>query len=170
MAIVPADFNLSRTPSVDAWGYLSDNKLSGFLQRDSRLRPALRKIHLLYLLRDIIAPRLDRSTRAEDVLAAGDVPQSYAYLKEFKETAAQRALPYSIVLLPSLASQFGKLASQLRLDDISFVDLSTIRDQFTQDQFQASKFDTHPSAMVHRKIGEALAASILENYLTMKRD
>lgn len=170
MAIVPADFNLSRTPSVDAWGYLSDNKLSGFLPRDSRIRPVLRKVHLLYLLRDVISPRLDKSIRAEDVLAAGQVPDSYSFVREFKETAEQHRLAYRIVLLPSLSSRFGNVASQLQSDGISFLDLSTIRDQFIPEQFQSSKFDTHPSAMVHQKIGHSLAEYLLENHLMTTRD
>jgi hypothetical protein len=165
MAIVPADFNLSRTPTVDAWGYLSDNKLSGFLSRDSRLRLVLRKFHLLYLLRDIIYSWLDNSKRAEDVIASGEVPDSYAYIREFKELAEQHNLPYSITLLPSLKSRFGNVISQLHQDGISFVDLTTLRDKFSAEQFQASKFDTHPSALVHHSIGESLADYIIENHL-----
>ncbi|HMF54809.1 MAG TPA: hypothetical protein VK619_00495, partial [Pyrinomonadaceae bacterium] len=162
---IPTDFNLSRTPSVDAWGYLTDNKLSGFLPGDSSIRLALRKIHTLYLLRDIIYPLTDRSRSAEDILSAGDVPDSYSFLKEFKETAEQHKLAYAVVLLPSLKSQFGNIPAQLRLDGVSFVDLSTLRAQFRPEQFQASRFDTHPSATVHRRIGESLAEYILQNHL-----
>jgi hypothetical protein len=171
MAIVPADFNLSRTPSVDAWGYLTDNKLSGFLPMDSRLRPMLRKIHLLYLLRDIIYPRLYQERSAEQILAAGALPDSYAYIREFKELSVQQRRPYSIVLLPpSRNSDFGNVATQLQQDGITFVDFSFLRDEFTQDQFYASKFDPHPSAMVHKKIGESLAAYILENNFMRARN
>jgi hypothetical protein len=165
MAIVPADFNLSRTPSVDAWGYLSDNKLSGFLPRDSRLRLPLRKIHLLYLLRDIIYNQLDSEKRAEDIITSGEVPDSFTYIREFKEFAEQHKLAYIIVLLPSLRSQFGNVISQLHQDDISFVDLTKIRERFSAEQFQASKFDTHPSAIVHQSIGESLAEYIFEGHL-----
>lgn len=169
MAIVPSDFDLSRTPSVDARGNLSDNKLSGFLPRDIFIRPLLRKIHLFYLLRDVSYPYFDKSKKAERVLAAGDIPESYAHLKAFKEMAERQKLPYGIVLLPSLKSWFGNVASRLRADAISFLDLEILRDRFTQEQFRASKFDTHPSAMVHRAIGESLAEHILANHL-MKRE
>src|SRR5436305_8319480 len=98
MAIVPTDFNLARTPAVDRWGYLTDNKLSGFLPRDSNIRLQLRKIHTLYLLRDIIYPQLDRSSKAEDILAAGTVPDSYSFVKEFKQTAEEQKLAYAVVL------------------------------------------------------------------------
>lgn len=166
MAIIPEDFNLSRTPGVDACGHLTDNKLSGFLPRDSAIRLGLRKLHTLYLLRDIIYARLERSGRSEDILAAGEVPDSYSFVKEFRKTAEQQNLDYAVVLLPSLQSQFGRLPSQLSLDNLSFIDLSSIRAQFTASQFQASRFDIHPSAAVHRRIGESLAAYILKNYLT----
>lgn len=165
MAIIPADFNLSRTPSVDAWGYLSDNKLSGFLHRDSSLRLLLRKVHLLYLLRDIISPRLDNSKSAEEIIAAGEVPDSYAYIKEFAQLAEEHKLAYRLVLLPSLISKFGNVNSQLQRDGIAFVDLSGLRDEFSSEQFRASKFDPHPSAMAHRRLGESLADYLLENQL-----
>lgn len=167
MCIVPADFNLSRTPSVDAWGQLSDNKLSGFLSRDSALRPPLRKLHLLYLLRDLIAPRLETSQRAEGILQEGGVPGSYSYLKAFKESAEQRGAAYRIILLPSLQSTFGNVPALLAQDGIRFLDLSSLRARFNVDQFKASKFDTHPSALVHQSIGNALAAYILDNRLIM---
>jgi hypothetical protein len=170
MAIVPADFNLWRTPAVDAWGYLSDGKLSGFLSRDSRLRLALRKLHLLYLLRDLIYSRLDNGQRAEDVLTAGAIPDSYSYLREFAALAEQSHLAYRLVLLPSLLSRFGNLNAQLQRDGLAFVDLSNLRERFSAEQFRASRFDTHPSAAVHHSIGAALATDILENGLLPTRE
>src|SRR2546423_1637876 len=165
MAIIPSDFDLARTPSVDAGGNLSDKKLSGFLPRDTFLRPVLRKVHLLYLLRDLIYPLFNKSKKAEEILATGEVPDSYSYLKALKETAEQRKLAYRVVLLPSLRSRFGNLNSHLRLDGVLFVDLSSLRDGFRPDQFRASRFDSHPSATVHRAIGESLAEYILASHL-----
>jgi len=169
MAIIPADFNLSRTPAVDAWGYLTDNKLSGFLSKDSRLRLLLRKIHLLYFLRDVIYSRFDKSQTAEGLIESGGVPDSYAYVREFKELAEQHKLAYSIALLPSLRSSFGNVTAQLKQDGMAFVDLSNLRDAFTAEQFQASRFDAHPSALAHRSIGAALAEYILNNQLMTAR-
>jgi hypothetical protein len=165
MALIPADFNLSRTPSVDDWGYLTDSKLSGFLSKDSRLRLLLRKIHLLYFLRDLIYARSDNGQTAEDIIAAGGVPDSYAYIRGFKELAEQHKLAYSIALLPSLQSQFGNVTSQLKKDGVAFVDLTNLRDAFSAEQFRASRFDAHPSALAHRSIGESLAEYILTNQL-----
>ena len=165
MAIIPSDFNLSRTPSVDAWGYLSDKKLSGFLGRDSSIRLPLRKLHILYLLRDIVAPWTDNTRAAEQVLSAGAMPSAYSFVKEFKETAENQRLAYAVVLLPSM-SDFVNVPIQLQRDGVSFVDLSTVRAEFSPDRFHASKFDPHPSASVHRRIGEELARHILEKHLS----
>jgi hypothetical protein len=168
MAIIPSDFNLSRTPSVDAWGYLSDKKLSGFLPRDSAVRLPLRKLHSLYLLRDIISPWVDSNRGAEQILSAREIPNSYSFVREFKGTAEQQKLAYTIVLLPSI-SDFGDVPIQLRRDGVSFVDLSTIRTEFAAERFHAGRFDPHPSALVHKRIGEKLAQYVLENYLGPNR-
>jgi hypothetical protein len=161
IALIPSDFDLDRTPAVDARGYLSDNKLSGFLPRDSFVRVWLRKVHLLYLLRDLIYPRLDKSRKSEEMLAAGELPPSYKFLKDFRATASERGLPYRIILLPSLKSRFHNLSSRLREDDLACIDLESLREKFSATEFRASRFDTHPSAAVHRAIGEALAEDIL---------
>jgi hypothetical protein len=165
LAIIPADFNLARTPGVDSHGYLSDDKLSGFLARDSLARPVLRKFHSLYLLRDVIYPLLDRETKAEDVIAAGGVPDSYSYVKAFAEGAGRGGVDCRVVLLPSLNANFGRVAERLKGDGVPFVDLSSLSEEFTPDEFRASRFDRHPSAAVHRRIGEALAGQILEGGL-----
>jgi hypothetical protein len=166
MAIIPSDFNLSRTPSVDAWGYLSDKKLSGFLPRDSFIRLPLRKLHSLYFLRDTISPWMDKTRGAEQVLSAGEMPSAFSFVREFKETAENQQLAYAVVLLPSI-SDFGNLPLQLQRDNFSFIDLSSVRAEFNLAQFHASRFDPHPSALVHRRIGERLAGYILENHLSV---
>ncbi len=164
MSIIPPDFDLSRTPSVDASGYFTDNKMSGFLSKDSSLRPLLRKVHLLYLLRDITYPRLYGTKNPEDILSAGGLPESYTYIKQFAATADQHRIACRIVLLPS-RSRFMNVSAQLKRDNISFIDVAPLRDEFTPERFQASSFDPHPSAQVHRRIGESLAEHILENRL-----
>jgi hypothetical protein len=161
MAIIPSDFDLDRTPAVDARGYLTDNKLSGFLARDSALRPWLRKVHLLYFLRDLIYPRLDKSRKAEEMLAAGELPPAYKYLNEFRAIATEHRIPYRVVLLPSLKSRFHNFSSRLRAEGLEFVDLEPLSERFSAEQFRSSRFDTHPSAAVHHAIGEALAENVL---------
>ena len=165
LAIIPADFNLARTPGVDSHGYLSDDKLSGFLSRDSRARLVLRRLHSLYMLRDVIYPLLDRGAKAEDVIAAGGVPDSYAFVRAFAQDAARGGVDCRVVLLPSLNSGFRPVVEQLKADGVPFIDLSPLSAEFTPEQFRASRFDRHPSAAVHRRIGEALADRILEDDL-----
>jgi hypothetical protein len=165
LAIIPADFNLARTPGVDAYGYLSDDKLSGFLPGDTRARLVLRKVHTLYLLRDVIYPLLDGSVKAEDVIAAGGVPDSYTFVKEFAEDAGRSGVDYRVVLLPSQGAGFGRVVERLKEDGVSFIDLSRLSEEFTPEQFRASRFDRHPSTAVHKRIGEALADYILEGEL-----
>jgi hypothetical protein len=165
LAIIPADFNLTRTPGLDSYGYLADDKLSGFLARDSRARLVLRKIHALYLLRDVIYPLLDRSPKAEDVIEAGGVPESYSFVRAFAEDARGSGVDYRVVLLPSLNSNFGAVVGRLKGDGVSFVDLSSMSTEFTPEQFRAGRFDRHPSAAVHRTIGEALAEHVIEGGL-----
>jgi len=165
LAIIPADFNLNRTPGIDSYGYLSDDKLSGFLSRDSRARLVLRKLHSLYLLRDVVYPLLDRSTKAEDVIAVGGVPESYSFVKSFAEDAKRSGVDYRVVLLPSQGAGFGGVVERLKTDGVAFVDLSSLSAEFTPEQFRASRFDRHPSARVHRRIGETLADYVLESGL-----
>lgn len=165
LAVIPADFNLARTPGVDSHGYLSDDKLSGFLSRDSRARIVLRRLHSLYLLRDVIYPLLDGGAKAEDVLAAGGVPDSYSYVKAFADDAARVGVDCRVVLLPSQGAGFGPVVERLKGDGVPFVDLSSLSSEFTPEEFRAGRFDRHPSALVHRRIGEALAAHVIESGL-----
>jgi hypothetical protein len=165
MSIIPPDFDLTRTPSIDSWGYLTDNKLSGFLPKDSRVRLYLRKVHLLYLLRDIITSPQSGSRQVQETLSTGALPESYSFIKRFSGTAKRHQLPHAIVLLPTRGGKFARVPAQLKADDIPFVDLSSVENEFTLEQFRASKFDSHPSAIVHRRLGELLAQYILERGL-----
>jgi len=168
MAIIPNDFNLWRTPAVDAAGNLSADYPTGPLSRNSRIKPVLRQIHLLYIIKNVVYPYFDKREKAEELLAQGRLPDSYAYIKKFGSIAEQHQLAYRIVLLPSL-SQFGKLDDQFQRDGISSIDLTGLRNEFTREQFRASRWDPHPSALAHKRIGESLAEYILANNLIKKR-
>jgi hypothetical protein len=144
--------------------------LSAFLAKDSQVRLALRKVHLIYLLRDAIYPLIERTSEAEATLAVGGLPESYKYLREFAVNATRYRLAYGIVLLPSLRSKYGAVPGQLRQDGLSFIDLSALRNEFNEGEFRASQFDTHPSARVHNRIAAALAPHILQNYFPTTQD
>jgi hypothetical protein len=71
--------------------------------------------------------------------------------------AEQRGLPYLIVLLPKQgANVWGSLSARLRQDVVKYLDLSPLGNEFTREQYMASRFDPHPSPAVHHRIGEAL--------------
>ena len=167
MAIIPADFDLARTPAIDGTGYLIDRRLSRFNPADSMTRRALRGLHLAYVLRDagvrwFFKPAAD----FRQALSEGQIPESYRYLREFKSTAEQNRLSYVIALLPGPPGKvWGALPGQLERDRVRHVDLSFLSSEFSEEEYRASRFDPHPSSAVHRRIGEALAAYVREESL-----
>lgn len=169
MAIIPSDFNLARTPTIDESGYLIDQKLSHLSPPGSRARQVLRGIHLTYVLRDIGLLWLFKSLDMAQVLSRGEIPESYRYIQRFKEMAQERGLAYAIVLLPPMRrTSWGSLPDQLTRDRITHVDLSFLWNEFTAEQYRASRFDPHPSAAVHHRIGEALADYVQHNQLKFR--
>ena len=159
MAIIPEDFDLGRAPTVNSEGYLIDRKRSGLLSPDSYIRQLIRNVHSVYLLRDI-AGRILGSRDDVPLTTTDGYSTSYQYLLQFNKTAKEHQEASLIVLLPSMQSEFGQVSSQLYRDNVAFLDLSALRNEFTEQAFKASRFDGHPSAAVHHRIGEALAEYI----------
>jgi hypothetical protein len=156
MAIIPSDFNLSRTPIINAAGYLVDQRIGILL--DSPVREVLRRIHLLYVLREIALPWFSSSQDVGSLLARGEIPESYRYIQRFKETAEQHGFAYLILLLPRMKEKdWGSLPDQLTQDAVIYLDLSTLGKEFTTVEYMASRFDPHASPAVHRRIGESIA-------------
>ncbi|WP_342347354.1 SGNH/GDSL hydrolase family protein [uncultured Nitrospira sp.] len=156
MAIIPQDFNLSRTPIIDAAGYLVDQRIGILL--DSPVREVLRGVHLLYVLREIALPWFSSSQDISSLLSYGEIPDSYRYVQRFKETADQYGLPSLIMLLPRMEENaWGSLSDRLSKDAIKYLDLSSLSKEFTKEEYMASRFDSHASPAVHHRIGEAFA-------------
>ena len=66
--------------------------------------------------------------------------------------------PYVIVLHPRLkGNAWGTLFDRLTHDGITHINLSALGREFIREQDMGSRFDPHPSAAVHRRIGESLA-------------
>jgi hypothetical protein len=85
-----------------------------------------------------------------------------------KNLAESRNVPYLIVDLPSLGSdgsQFAAINNALTRDGVSFYDISNISTKYSADQFKASRFDFHPSRLVHHKIAQLLTKIVEKNYL-----
>jgi hypothetical protein len=158
MAIITLDFNLARTPTIDEEGYLVDRKLYHFSPPGSMIRRALRHIHLIYVLREIGVRWLFPSPDIGQMISRGETPETYEYLRQFRKVAEERGLSYVIVLRPRMRTEgWGPVTDQLTRDRIAYIDLSSLKDKFTEEQYRASRFDPHPSAAVHHRIGEALA-------------
>jgi hypothetical protein len=156
LAMIPQDLNLLRTPGIDAAGYLVDKSVS-FLH-SSVVREVLRPIRLMYVLREVILSWISPSQDYEPsrALERGEIPESYRYVQRFKATAEKYRIPYLVVLLPNTKRTWGSLPSRLAQDGVTHLDLSFLGSEFTREQFVASRFDPHPSAAVHHRIGEAL--------------
>lgn len=166
MAIIPSDFNLARTPTIDGLGYLIDQRLSYLSPPGSIARQVLREIHLTYVLRDIGLHWFFKPLDITQVLSRGEIPEAYDYVRQFKKVAERRGVPYVIALLPSMQkNSWGPLLAQLARDRITHIDLSFLGNEFTEEHYMASRFDPHPSPAVHHRIGEELAGHILHNHL-----
>ena len=77
---------------------------------------------------------------------------SYNYINQFREIARENRVPYLILIIPTtpvVNRGFYNLPKQFKKDKINFLDTSYLSNEMTLDQFQASKFDAHPSIIVH---------------------
>ena len=166
MAIIPSDFNLARTPAIDESGYLIDQRLSYWSPPGSMVRQVVRGIHLTYVLRDIGVRWFFRQPDVGQMLVGGEIPETYDYVKQFKVVAEQRRVPYVVMLLPRMQQRaWGLVPDQLTRDNITHIDLSSLGNEFTDEQYMASRFDPHPSPAVHHRIGETLADYVRHNQL-----
>jgi hypothetical protein len=158
MAIVPEDFDLSRTPRVDAYGYTYNERMSGYLAKDSWLKRALRNVHSAYWLRDMLYRWRHRNDEKTD---SNELPASYSYVKKFHDFAREQSWRGAVVLLPSQDSSFPQsLRKRLRDDGVTVIDLTDLAEEFSREDFQASPHDRHPSAKVHHAVGQAAAREL----------
>ena len=162
MSIIPDDFNLPRTPWVDSSGHLLNGRLSTLTGPFEFARDTFRHVRLSYVAREILIRHVltGGPAKAKD---GQKIPASYPYLLDFQREANRQNLGRVIVLLPSGSRLWGILPAQLSRDQLPYLDLSPLKEQFTAAQYQASSFDGHPSAAVHRRIGVALADYLEQN-------
>jgi hypothetical protein len=171
MAIVYDDFNLSRTPGVDKWGYNTHYGTGLFVSGDSFLKHFLRNLHMSYIVRDFILQLKEyRSykTSSEDKEIKYN---SYHYVKDFETLARANDINSLILTLPEVnqnGSQYYNIINKFNNDGVRYYDISNISTCYTAEAFKASKYDFHPSAVVNRNISELLADYILKNYLNKK--
>jgi hypothetical protein len=171
MGLIINDFDTGRTPGIDALGYNTHGGASELINRYTGIKFLLRKIHLSYLIRDILS-RIMQPEKVEVELMQGKMPdwiaESYGCVTDFKQIANDFGYRYLVVTLPTFGgdgSQFREIIQRFQRDKIDYVDLSTIAPSFSAREYLASRYDSHPSALVHRRIGETLSSYIMENYL-----
>jgi hypothetical protein len=168
MGIVYDDFNLSRTPGVDRWGYNTHYGTGLFVSGDSFLKHLLRNLHMSYIVRDLVLQLKEYKNKET---SSGDKEtkyNSYHYIQDFETVAKAHNINSLIVTLPEVdqnGSQYYNIINKFDKDRIAYYDISNISTHYTNDKFKASKYDIHPSALVNHNIAQLLADYILNNYL-----
>lgn len=172
MGIIINDFDTSRTPGVDTLGYNTHGGASDLVNRYPRVKFFLRKLHLSYVIRDVLSRALQQQ-KVEAELMQGKLPDwiadSYGYVADFKKLATAYGYRYLVLTLPTWGgdgSQFREIIAKFKQDGIDYYDVSGLAPVFTAREYQASRYDSHPSALVNRQIGEKLSEYIWENYLS----
>lgn len=171
MAAVIDDFDTNRTPKIDKFGYTTHGGASELINNFPNIKYFLRRLRLSYLIRDIIT----RTIMHEEINfnpVNGKLPpivtKSYKYVVQFKNLAQKFGYNYVVVLLPAAegnGSEFTGIIKRLKHDKINYFNVSYLTTEFTYDQFHASRYDWHPSALVHKKIGLLLSKYIFDHYL-----
>jgi hypothetical protein len=179
MGIVIDDFDTNRTPQVDKWGYNTHGEASQLINKFPTLKLLLRKVHLSYLIRDVLSRTFmgqEINLEPADGTLSPIVSNSYKYIKDFKELSQEFGYNYLVLTLPSAegtGSEFMEVTKKMTHDQINYFNISFLTPQFTYKEFHASKYDWHPSALVQKKIGIMLSEYIFKNFLlnpvTIKR-
>ncbi|MHB9073455.1 MAG: SGNH/GDSL hydrolase family protein [Desulfobaccales bacterium] len=171
MGLVIDDFDTNRTPQVDKWGYNTHGQASQLINKYPTLKLVLRKIHLSYLIRDILSRTMMRQEINYEP-AGGKLPpivsNSYKYINSFKKLAQEYGYSYLVLTLPSAegnGSEFIPVIKNMIHDQINYYNVSSLTPQFTYNEFHASKYDWHPSGLVHKKVGIMLSDFILNHFL-----
>ncbi len=171
MGIIIDDFDTSRTPQVDQFGYNTHGRASQLVNKFYTLKLILRHIHLSYVIRDFLSRTIMHQEKNYDS-TNGKLPplisNSYKYIVEFKKLSQEHNYNYIVVMLPSAGSngsQFSRIIRNMNHDNINYYDTSFITPLFTVKQYHASPYDFHPSALVHQKIGAMLSAYILDHFV-----
>lgn len=157
--VVPQDLDLTRTGIVDEWGYLVSQRPSVALP--AWLKRPLREVRLVYTLRDLMV-QLPQSWQETAVLQKTyHSPGGYTFLATINSFAQAHNLECRFVTLPVLEfSDYPFVLEQLERYELPLWDISHLVTNFSPEEFVASPFDSHPSALVHHTVGLELAAYV----------
>jgi len=184
IGIILDDFDSNRTPGIDKYGvqcYRKTNEIfydswikSLILNNTylSYLKNILRNLHVSYLIRDVVF-KYNKYQKNSDQLYKnyfnGMIHNNYKYIIDLKYAATNMQVPYLIVLLPSIDChenyEWQEIIDKMNNDQVDYCNLLFLSEKYNRNQFKASKFDMHPSALIHKEIGEGLCIYIIHNIL-----
>jgi hypothetical protein len=162
------DFDTTRCGGVDQWGYNVSYRMSQDIDRNSLIKRLLRPIHLAYVIRDIkySIGRMNGAPMPSPEAHSISVPSSYYYVQRMRRIAERRGVPFILVALPTSGwsgVQFTETVKRCRGDSIDVLDLSQLGRDIPSAQFNVSKYDSHPSALVHSRIAEIITVYLIEH-------
>ena len=163
MAIIPDDLDISRTPDLDRWGFQHNKKKSDWIDKDSRIKRGLRSLHSVYWIRDAINDFRHRGATPPptSVLPAAHI-DAVRHIRAFTQTARENGIHARVVLLPTIRNQetAGLIRAKLVDERIPHFDLTAITDDLSPTEYAVNRYNSHPSAEVHRRIAAALEKEI----------
>ena len=101
MTIIDHDLVLSRTPRVVTSGYLIQEALTEGIFSYPIVRRTLRFFHLSHVIKDLSGLWFRSENETMEKLKNGQLPESYLYVRRFKEIAEAHNRPYLILFRPS---------------------------------------------------------------------
>lgn len=156
VTLIPADFELARTGTLDAFGSIRPTGGNDALEW---LKIPLRRLHLPYALVDLARGRRP----GWRTLPIADVPASFSWVAGLRATCVERGFTCGLVLFSTKTDDgFGPAEDPLRAQGLPVLDLTRLKDDFSTAAFDAGPYDPHPSAAVHARIAERLAPWIVE--------
>jgi len=163
MSIFPADFTLERTGKLNMYGYTDSRNSQELTGMAGDLKVLIRKIRLVYLVRDIYYGWRYRNQAHDE--PEQQIPDSYKYVLEFKDFAVENNLDFLVVLLPSLQRDFSReIIRQFKADNVRFLDLQFVKKEFSPEEYKSFAWDAHPSEAVHKRLGEELGKYFTRQY------
>lgn len=115
-------------------------------------------IRLTYVIRDY---RVRWQHRGKIVSPNWELPATYSYLPRFLAIAGEHDIPGLILHLPTRSVwSFQALPDRLSRDNLPICNLLDLGSDLPSEQFRSSPFDGHPSARIHRLVGESLAGHL----------
>lgn len=173
MSPIYDDFDLTRTPVADNWGYTVHKRKGVIVPSTSYLKVLLRKLQLSYLIYNVVNAWRERRNPSTTIYQLkGSIPDSYKYILEFKRTADQNKIPYLIILIPQKPEDplFAGVKKRLRKDGVNFLDCTNILldHGLLPEEFNLpDKYNGHLSAKTHKILGEFIGEYISENFFTV---